>query len=553
MALAAVSGRDAPWLVGLKAQLADRDRLQTQAFASLIASQNEAYRAFKALEGKAASLEADNRALRDKVDALQRVVGVGGKGPIANPKEVEDLKAQLADYKERLIEALQKENAANKKLADLSEVLRKKDEEHKRQEEKELKLHDDNFNLSRQLLDERELSKNKDITNQVLHDELQALQLELINRNERLNKLEEENKQLLTRWLHKMNEEATKVNEANAFIQEAMQPKPVPITDGPAVSEGTDPLLGSARLRPAVVFIPAIAKRKITAHEGEINCIQAANASNLFATGSSDNKVKVFDTSGALKTVLRGATQSVMSVQFSRADDMILAAGNDNTTRLWHIESARSRLTFTGHIGKVFSAKFSPDSTKVISGSHDRTIKVWDMNRGYCNRTIFSYSSCNDLCVSDEAGNNIISGHLDNHIRFWDSRSGDCVKEITGVHSQQITSLTISPSGNEFLTNSRDNTLKLIDQRMLHVLHTYSAETYKTGMNWAKSSFSPDGAYIVAGSQDGSIFVWNTQTTKVERVLKGHNVAVAAVSWSANGMQMYSADKDKTVIIWEAD
>jgi len=61
------------------------------------------------------------------------------------------------------------------------------------------------------------------------------------------------------------------------------------------------------------------------------------------------------------------------------------------------------------------------------------------------NRTIFSYSSCNDLCLSDEAGNSIISGHLDNHIRFWDSRSGDCTNEITGVHSGQITSLTISP------------------------------------------------------------------------------------------------------------
>jgi len=63
---------------------------------------------------------------------------------------------------------------------------------------------------------------------------------------------------------------------------------------------------------------------------------------------------------------------------------MLLAAGNDNAARLWHIESGRSRLTFTGHIGKVFSAKFSPDSTKVVTGSHDRTIKVWDMNRGYC-------------------------------------------------------------------------------------------------------------------------------------------------------------------------
>lgn len=47
-------------------------------------------------------------------------------------------------------------------------------------------MHDEVFNLNRQLLDEKELSKNKDITNQVLHDELQALQLELVKREERM-------------------------------------------------------------------------------------------------------------------------------------------------------------------------------------------------------------------------------------------------------------------------------------------------------------------------------------------------------------------------------
>lgn len=97
----------------------------------------------------------------------------------------------------------------------------------------------------------------------------------------------------------------------NAALQQAIQ-------EGPAVSEGHDPLSDRTKLRPIVVVIPSIAKKKITAHEGEINCIQAANSSNLFATGSSDNKVKVFDNTGNLKTVLRGATQSVMSVQFNK-------------------------------------------------------------------------------------------------------------------------------------------------------------------------------------------------------------------------------------------
>lgn len=34
--------------------------------------------------------------------------------------------------------------------------------------------------------------------------------------------------------------------------------------------------------------------------------------------------------------------------------------------------------------------------------------------------------------------------------------------------------------------------------------------------------FSPGGSYVACGSQDGSVFVWDTSTMKIERVLKNH-------------------------------
>ena len=35
--------------------------------------------------------------------------------------------------------------------------------------------------------------------------------------------------------------------------------------------------------------------------------------------------------------------------------------------------------------------------------------------------------------------------------------------------------------------------------------------------------FSPDGEYVMAGSQDGSVYIWNiAKSAKVEKVLKEH-------------------------------
>lgn len=56
-------------------------------------------------------------------------------------------------------------------------------------------------------------SDEQSIIIQVLQDEMQALQLELIKSEERTKELEAENKTLLERWLKKMNEEASKMNE----------------------------------------------------------------------------------------------------------------------------------------------------------------------------------------------------------------------------------------------------------------------------------------------------------------------------------------------------
>lgn len=50
----------------------------------------------------------------------------------------------------------------------------------------------------------------------------------------------------------------------------------------------------------------------------------------------------------------------------------------------------------------------------------------------------------------------------------------------------------------------------------------YSAEGFHVGCDWSRAVFSPDGQYVIAGSQDGALFVWNTNTNHVEKVLREH-------------------------------
>lgn len=68
--------------------------------------------------------------------------------------------------------------------------------------------------------------------------------------------------------------------------------------------------------------------------------------------------------------------------------------------------------------------------------------------------------------------------------------------------------------------------INYIQYFILNILKNYyynfffSADGFKVVCDWARATFSPDGQYIAVGSADGSIFIWNVVTTKIESILK---------------------------------
>ena len=65
----------------------------------------------------------------------------------------------------------------------------------------------------------------------------------------------------------------------------------------------------------------------------------------------------------------------------------------------------------------------------------------------------------------------------------------------------------------------KNDTLNLIDLRQNNVIQTFNHDYFQVTTDTHKAILSPDGQYACAGSQDGSLFVWNTLNGTCEQVL----------------------------------
>ncbi|ORX90253.1 WD40 repeat-like protein [Basidiobolus meristosporus CBS 931.73] len=554
-----------PWEANLLTQFQNRDAT-VQAFRSIFDSYYRLEQKLLSLKKEHAEEVSSLRVQQQQADLQKLDKGrLEERALLVDQNRFKELEKQILDLKEERGELYKTQGQNAQRLLEANETMKRLEQKSKSDEQKIEKLTAEVEKLVVKVQHQVEVIREKDSTIQFIHDEMTALQLELTKTDEKMAEIKKENSELLDRWIKKKNEEVERMNEANLYSERSSRHEKS-LSGSSYLADAIWKLrrstIGSPQISPtplpkqlnevyAESIMPSELKLKFPAHTDVINTIQISPDGAMIATGGEDKKVKIFDSrKGSLIHNFGGSIQSVMCVDFSYTDDMVLGTSNDNSTRLWSTSTGRLKMTLTGHIGKVFSARFNGDSSRVISGSHDRTIKIWDLHRGYCVRTIFSFSSCNDVCLADSDGSTIVSGHLDNNVRIWDARSGKCIKDLGGIHQAQITSVGVTPDGSKMLTSSRDNTLKLVDLKNYETLHTYQAEGYVSGMNWAKAAISRDGRYVAAGSADGTIYFWDMESSSLIKKLKEHTSAICGVVWSPLGDHVFSADRDRTVCIW---
>ncbi|XP_041988823.1 autophagy-related protein 16-1 isoform X2 [Aricia agestis] len=539
------------WRKNIISQLQQRNKQETVAFQDIITFQSRLFDNVNTLKNENLQLTLLNERIRYSTTESVSSGGAVNEKVQALEKKILLLQEELTSLHRRRGESAQQIINFNAQVNELEKSVQAKDI-----------IISENTALIASLRAEIQLYETNMAElqglNQVLRDEHQALQIAFAAIEEKLRKVQDENRALVERLIKYKAKDADKMNEENEHFLKKRNDKIRKDLEEAAREGGSRSSGGSASSAedkmgslPYYVLPDKVALR-FDAHDGDVNAVKWSPTDRLVATGGDDRKVKLWDVSkmGMVesKGALVGSNAGVMSVDFDSTGAYLVAGSNDFASRVWTVSDQRLRDTFTGHSAKVMAAKFLGEPTKVITGSHDRTLKIWDLRSRSCTQTKFAGSKCNDLVTSDGAGSTIISGHFDKTIRFWDIRSEMSANYIT--LQGRITSLDLSRDNNYLLACVRDDTVQLIDLRMVSIVRHFSHDAFKVGCDSSRASFGVGGRTLAVGAADGAVYVWNTHSGRLETVLRDHTSAVTAVSWHPQSGLLASVDCKKKAVIW---
>ncbi|HEV3203087.1 MAG TPA: WD40 repeat domain-containing protein, partial [Gemmataceae bacterium] len=144
------------------------------------------------------------------------------------------------------------------------------------------------------------------------------------------------------------------------------------------------------------------------------------------------------------------------------------------------------------------------------------------------------------------AGNQAISGSEDNTVRLWDLTGGREIRCCEG-HTGEVLAVAFSTDGKRALSGSMDRTVRLWDLTSGRELRRFEGPTERI----SSVAFSPDGKRALSGSWDQTLSLWNLETGKELMRLGGHAGYISTVAFSPDGRQALSGSYDRTVRLWD--
>jgi WD repeat-containing protein 23 len=346
--------------------------------------------------------------------------------------------------------------------------------------------------------------------------------------------------------------------------------------------------------------------RKVANYGVKAFCGSYSKDGDIFLTASQDRAIRIYDTSKDefrefKKICGRDVGWSVLDTAFSPDGRHVVYSSWSDSIHVCNIygdSDTHEALCLCPDTRRfcIFSLVFSDDGHEILGGANDGFLYVFNRE---CNQRVLKIEAheddVNTVAFADETSNILFSAADDGLCKVWDRRTlNETDPKPVGVlagHLDGITYIDSKRDGRYFVTNSKDQSIKLWDVRVFSSQETIAnTRRVVTEQNWdyrwqrvpkklcvprspiegdtsvmtyrghsvlntlIRCHFSPSHStgqrYIYTGCAAGRVVIYDLLTGQMVKTLKGHKACVRDVSWHPFRPELVSTSWDNTIGLW---
>ena len=280
-------------------------------------------------------------------------------------------------------------------------------------------------------------------------------------------------------------------------------------------------------------------------HQGIVTSVDISTNGDRVVSAYSDGVATLWDVkSGTEIQSFAGHNLALESVLLLKDGKTTITGGLDATIRIWDAEAGIERHQLHGHSARVRCLSMSPDGQIFASGSVDNTVKLWSLDPPECLETFRGHSMALSDVVFSPDGNTLASASDDGSVKLWEVRGTDKPDVIQGEPREFGFRFTATPDRSTVVFPVGHD-LKFCDLLNNHQRILKNIDTSQ------ELAVAPNGSMVAIAQADHTVVVRDAVSGAELSCLRGHTGKVQSISFSPDGNFLVTGSKDTTVRLWD--